>query len=135
MRLLLDTNVLVAALATRGVCAELFLHCVRRHALFTSPFIRKEFRRTGVSKLGYAAVEAEDLAEFLFQKMTMVSPSPLSRPVCRDRQDDAVLGAALAGTCKALITGDKDLLVLGNFQTVRILSPSGFWKYEAQLEE
>jgi predicted nucleic acid-binding protein len=34
--LLLDTNVIVAALIARGVCADLLEHCFREHVVVTS---------------------------------------------------------------------------------------------------
>ena len=49
MKVLLDTNVLIAAFIARGSCAELLEHCVRRHELFTSQWILEEFRRNLVS--------------------------------------------------------------------------------------
>jgi len=130
VRLLLDTNVLVAAFATRGVCAELLLHCARRHEIVTSAFILDEFRRVLISKLGVSAAEADAAQNLLRGKMKTVEPLNPRRRVCRDRQDDAVLGAALAGKCHALISGDKDLLVLEQFRGIRILSPAEFWKFE-----
>lgn len=33
MKIVLDTNVLIAALIARGVCHELLEHCVLRHTL------------------------------------------------------------------------------------------------------
>ena len=42
MKIVLDTNVLIAALIARGVCHELLEHCVLRHTLFTSDFILNE---------------------------------------------------------------------------------------------
>jgi uncharacterized protein len=51
---------------------------------------------------------------------------PLAKPVCRDPDDDWVLATALAGQAQAIVTGDADLLDLGAFQGVAILSPRQF---------
>jgi predicted nucleic acid-binding protein len=50
----------------------------------------------------------------------VLEPQPFAIPVCRDADDDWILATALAGKADALVTGDKDLLVLaltgtGNF--------------------
>jgi putative PIN family toxin of toxin-antitoxin system len=45
---------------------------------------------------------------------------------CRDPRDDQFLHVALNGEAEAIVTGDRDLLVLDPFHGVRILSPSGF---------
>ena len=57
----------------------------------------------------------------------------LAVSVCRDPDDDQVLGTAIAGDAACLITGDKDLLTLGTFETVDILLPKDFAAYEERL--
>lgn len=64
--------------------------------------------------------------------MQRVSPDPLSESVCHDSDDDWILATALAGACTCIVTGDKDLLTLEVFREIDIVSPSAFWKYEAQ---
>ena len=46
--------------------------------------------------------------------------------VCRDASDNAILECALAGRVDAIITGDKDLLVLDPFHGIPIVSPKAF---------
>ena len=53
MKILLDTNVLIAALISNGVCHELLEHCVLRHVLFTSEFILEETQQKLIEKFGY----------------------------------------------------------------------------------
>ncbi|MGH7230968.1 MAG: PIN domain-containing protein [Nitrospiraceae bacterium] len=62
--------------------------------------------------------------------MTVVSPTPLDVPACRDSDDDIILGTALAGVCRCIVTGDKDLLLLERYHGVDIISPNAFWQYE-----
>jgi putative PIN family toxin of toxin-antitoxin system len=57
---------------------------------------------------------------------TVVDVVPLAKPVCRDPDDDFVLATALAGNAEIILTGDKDLLVLREFQHIKILSPRQF---------
>jgi predicted nucleic acid-binding protein len=51
--------------------------------------------------------------------------------VCRDADDDVVLGTAIAGRCDAIVTGDKDLLDLGGYRDIPIVSPRAFWSFES----
>ena len=37
MRLVLDTNVLISAFISRGLCTQVFEHCAKHHELVTSP--------------------------------------------------------------------------------------------------
>ena len=55
MKIVLDTNVLIAALISRGVCHEVLEHCVMRHVLFTSEFILEETQEKLIEKFGYSA--------------------------------------------------------------------------------
>jgi len=53
-------------------------------------------------------------------------PLPDIGPACRDPDDDHVIATALAVTAEAIVTGDKDLLTLGRFQTVRMVTARAF---------
>lgn len=130
MKAVFDTNVLIAAFIARGVCSDLLEHCVRRHTLVTSDFILTEFRHTLTNKFKFTHEEADAAAALLLSRMDVVKPVELVAPVCRDRDDDTVLGTAIAGDCDCIVTGDKDLLVLKRFGDVDILKPTDFMKYE-----
>ena len=132
MKIVFDTNVLIAALITRGVSSSLFDHCVQQHQLITSNFILGELRRHLLGKFKYAPADVQATLDLLGIKMEVVIPSPLPEPVCRDPDDDAVLGTAIAGKADCIITGDKDLLVLQQYQTIDILAPAQFADYEGR---
>lgn len=126
MKILLDTNVLIAAFVARGYCHELFENCVRQHTLITSEFILDEFQEKLAQKFKYQAAEINLALDLLRGRMIVVIPAKLEQPICRDADDDNVLAAALAGNCDCIITGDKDLLILKQYQQVTILSPNDF---------
>jgi predicted nucleic acid-binding protein len=54
----------------------------------------------------------------------VIDPPPLARPVCRDPDDDAVLALGIAAQADMIVSGDDDLLSLGNFEGIPILSPA-----------
>lgn len=131
MRLVLDANVLIAAFVARGVCAELLEHCVREHEPVTSAAILEEVRRNLVAKIKVAASQADQAVSLLRTRLDVVEPLALGAQVCRDADDDVVLGTAIAGQCDAIVTGDRDLLDLGSYREIVIVSPRGFWSFES----
>jgi uncharacterized protein len=134
VRLVLDTNVLIAAFVSRGMCHELLEHCQREHELITSEVILGEFEGNLLSKFKVPPVAAREATALLASRMRSVTPKPLEVPVCRDADDDWVLATALEGACTCIITGDKDLLTLKRFRNIDILAPAEFWRHEASQE-
>jgi putative PIN family toxin of toxin-antitoxin system len=132
MRLVLDTNVLIAAFVARGLSAELLEYCVREHELVTSDAILEEVRRNLVAKIKVTVSQASQTVQLLRTRLEVVEPVALEAQVCRDADDDVVLGTAIAGPCDLIVTGDKDLLELKSFHNIPIVSPRGFWSFEGQ---
>ena len=54
----------------------------------------------------------------------VIDPPPLAKPVCRDKDDDAVLALAVAAKVNIVISGDDDLLCLASFEGIPILTPA-----------
>ena len=60
-----------------------------------------------------------------YQKLaTTVTARRLAQQVSRDADDDAVLACALAAQADLIVSGDDDLLVLKQFQEIRIVTPA-----------
>jgi uncharacterized protein len=134
VRIVLDTNVLIAAFIARGVCHQLLEYCISHHDLVTSEFILAEVHEKLIEKFKYTSDIAAEVVSLLQSRMDVVMPASLDNPVCRDADDDNILATAVAGDCKCIITGDKDLLVLKQFQGINILSPGDFQAYEKSSE-
>jgi putative PIN family toxin of toxin-antitoxin system len=132
MNLVLDSNVLIAALIARGRCAELLEYCVSSHTVIASDFILDEVQKHLVGKFKRSAADAEQAIGLLRSVMVVVDPSPLNQPVCRDPDDDLILATAVAGRANCIITGDNDLLILRQHAGIRILRPGDFPQWEAE---
>ena len=85
-----------------------------------------ELRRTLTTKMKVEPPLADEIIAELSAEFEMVEPKPLSKPVCRDADDDVVLATALAANAEVIVTGDADLLVLKEFQGIKIISPRQF---------
>jgi len=133
MKIVLDTNVLVAAFIAHGACHDLLEYCAVRHVLVLSKAILNEFSDVLTKKFSFTVAETRHAVRLLKSRATLVQPAQLPLSVCRDPDDDAVLATALAGDCQCLVTGDNDLLELGEYQGVRVVSPRAFWEFESKM--
>ena len=131
MRIVIDTNFLISAFIRNGVCRRLLEHFAQsNHTIVVSDFILEEFTRTLQRKFGYEPGEIETATDTLMPELEIVEPVIFETQICRDADDDAILGTAVAGNADCIVTGDSDLLVLERFQGVDIISPSEFAEYE-----
>ena len=126
MKVVLDTNVLVAAFATRGLCEAVLEVCLAGHDIVLSEPILRELGRHLRGKLKVPRAQAQAIVAFLREHAAVVVPAKVPADACRDRTDLAVLGTALAAEADCLITGDRDLLDLREFRGTAILSPRAF---------
>ena len=126
MRIYLDTNVIVSALATRGLCADLFQIVLAEHDLVVGETVLAELRSVLTRKLPLPEATIDALDAFLRRQATMV-PTGGELPTERlDAADAAVVAEAAAGAAKVLVTGDQDLLKPPNLP-VRTISPRQLW--------
>jgi len=127
MKVFLDTNVLVSAMATRGLCADVLREILTSHQLVVSAALFNELRRVLRKKLQIPDELIDDAIEMLQQDAHFATPSTLSDAKIRDKDDLMILSSALDGSADLLVTGDKELLNLGKIQDMEIVSPRGFW--------
>ena len=128
MKAVFDTNVLLAAYLTEGLCARLLLRARRRQfELITCPQILTECR-DNLQKLTSPSADALDATiHHLLAITTVIAPSRALIPrVCRDRDDNGILGCAITAHVDYLVTGDKDLLALHAFEGIPIITPRDF---------
>ncbi len=130
MRVVFDTNVLVAAFAADGLCAKLLRRANRREfALVLCPIILEELERVLKKKIGASAGEIRNAIDLLTEISTVAgkdpSPSPPARLV-RDPDDDLILACTAAARAEILVTGDKDLLAIGRYGRAKIIDPRAF---------
>ncbi len=127
MKVVLDSNVLLAALGTHGLCEALLASCLKSHEILVCEQILAEVQRHLTGKFRFPISEAAEVIESFRQVCTIVVPRSLGPDACRDPEDLAILGTALAGQADCLVTGDADLLVLEKCGNIPILSPRGFY--------
>ena len=128
MRVLLDTNVLVAAFATRGICQDVFRTVLAEHRLLVGESVLAELERVLTDKLRAPAGRAREIVAFIREHGEAVAPdTPASWPE-NDPDARRIVAAALEGEADVLVTGDSDILLAGDTEGFPVLTPRGFWE-------
>ena len=128
MKVFLDTNVLVSAVATRGLCADVLREVLVSHDLVLSQQVLDEVGQVLRTKMGASPDLAAEFVRLLEQDAVIARPARLPRVKLHDKDDLPILGAAIAARAQVLVTGDRELLELGIVEDVEVVSPRQFWE-------
>jgi uncharacterized protein len=130
MKAVFDTNVLIAAFLTEGICAKLLTRARRRDFdLILCDGILQEFKRVLKKKLTVSPHEtSEALIILSAAAQDILGETDSIAPTCRDSDDDLILACAKDAVADYVVTGDEDLLVLKNYEGIGILNPREFEK-------
>jgi len=126
VRVVFDTNVLVSAFTSLGLCHQAYERALARTDIVIAHRLLDELHRTLVVKMKIENSLADEIRDELARELEVVEPRPLPKSICRDLEDDWVLATALTGHGEIIVSGDKDLLVLKQFQGIKIISPRQF---------
>ncbi|MBI3246295.1 MAG: putative toxin-antitoxin system toxin component, PIN family [Deltaproteobacteria bacterium] len=129
MRIVLDTNVLISALAFPNSKPDRILSCVRRGEieLCTSTFILAELERILREKFGFSARETTVRVRLIRALARLVEPTERVSVVTAKDDDNRIVECALAAQADYLVTGDKKhLLPLKTYLSIEIVSPAQF---------
>lgn len=136
MRAILDANVLVSAvIKTKGKPAQILRRATVEFDWLTSEYLIAEVARVlirpRIQKLYAEFVTAERRMGFLARMREEAVMVPGGRTVdytSRDEKDDPILASAADGHADYIVTGDLDLLTLGAFEGIPIVTPEQFLK-------
>lgn len=128
MRVFLDTNVLVSAFTTRGLCHDLFRLVLAKHAFLCGEVVLSELREVLLERFKLPANTVYKIIGLLSSYPTTQRPATTMPNVkVRDSDDAWVLASAFASKAEVLITGHQDLLALGKLPGLLVTDPRGFW--------
>ena len=133
MRVVLDVNVWVSALISRlGAPARIVAHWqAEEFEVAISPAILRELDRV----LNYPRLQehyhlpekqVQGFLRLVTRQATEVAPSQPIHAIERDSTDNRHLECALAAGAEVIVSGDRHLLELGQYEGVQILTPAGF---------
>ena len=123
MKVVFDTNVYVSALTLpKGAAAQAFNRIVNgEFELFLSKPILNELLGVLARKFARDREELARVALFLSELATIVRPKR-RLSVLDDQADNRVLECGLAGRVDTIVTGDKQMLKLGSYGDLRIIT-------------
>jgi putative PIN family toxin of toxin-antitoxin system len=128
----LDTNVLISALLFPiSTPATVVQYCIDGQVdwITTQPLLNEMNAVLGreriLKRIDRAVVDADAFRRDISINAHLVDPRRRIHAT-RDPADDALLEAAVAGDAQYIVTGDRDLLVLGSFEGVQIVTPAQF---------
>jgi len=141
VRAVLDTNVLVSGLvAEQGPPRQILdAWLAGRYTLITSLYLVEELTHV----LSYPRIaerlrlDEEEVKAILVALLSQaeVSPGQLRLPgATRDPKDDAVVACAKEGQADYIVSGDQDLLILGGYEGVQVITPRQFVEILGPLE-
>ena len=128
MRVFLDTNVLASAAATRGLCADVLREVLTSHELLTSEQVLSELERVLRTKFDVPRDLIDDFMGLMREDTVLAKPGPLLDIEIDDKDDVPILSAAISAAADVFVTGDKEILDLGQIGRLTILSPRQFWE-------
>jgi putative PIN family toxin of toxin-antitoxin system len=128
VKVFLDTNVLVSAFTTRGLCADLFQALLADHTPCVGETVLSEFEKVLRGKFRHSAAAARERKEFLRRYCELSPAANAARIPGIDAQDRKVIGEAAAASVDALVTGDQAMLALGTVKGMAMVSPRQLWE-------
>ena len=126
MRIVIDTNVLISGIIFGGKPSKIIeLLFGKKISVFASPEMVDEYKRI-YGELGerYAKRTHNELNEIINSMNILPSHSHIE--ACRDPDDNKFIECAIDNRCIYIVSGDKDLLVLEQYEDIGILTVSEF---------
>jgi uncharacterized protein len=127
VKVFLDTNVLISALTTRGLCAELFEGVIGEHELLICEQVLQELQRVLREKFRLPEPVIGRYLGLLRAEGRITETADIPTIKIKDPDDIPILACAIAANADAFVTGDKAILALGKVGNMPVIDPRGFW--------
>ena len=128
MKTVFDTNVLIAAFLTEGLCSGLLIRA-RKQAfnLVLCDDIIREFEGILIKKFKLTSTDISEISDIVSEAASEIlhelGPIP---NICRDPNDDMIIACTIDAAADYIVTGDEDLLILKRYKDIVILNPRNF---------
>ncbi len=133
MKVILDSNIIIAAFSSRGLCHSVFELCLDRFTIILSEHILSEVFRNFTKKLKMPEKKVNLIIKYLREYCLVKDFEKLDESICRDTSDNNILALAKSSQPKYIITGDSDFLVLRKYNSIPIINPRKFWNISKKI--
>jgi len=130
MKVVLDTNILISAIAFGGM-PRIILEKVTKgdiQLVLSDPILEEVQGVLLGKKFRYPAHIVVEIAQQLISLAEIVYPKEAISVIKNDPPDNRILECASTGKVKFIVSGDADLLSVKSFRKIEILTPDEFLK-------
>lgn len=128
MKILVDTNVIVSGLIAKGACFEILDDLVYSHTPLVTSYILTECQEVLLYKFYLSKLTVKSLLYVIERYFKKGANSTKLLNICRDPDDNQIFADALINKVDIILSGDKDLLSIEEYQGIRTISPKDYWK-------
>jgi putative PIN family toxin of toxin-antitoxin system len=128
VRIFFDTNVLVSAFATRGLCADLFSHVLLEQELLVGEVVLVELQRALRDRIKLPRGLIDEIDDLLRDGVLVPRPKAHLNLGISDPDDEWIVASAVAGKADVLVTGDSSLLEAISRLPLPVVNPRGLWE-------
>jgi uncharacterized protein len=127
LRIVLDTNVYISAAILGRVCEEIIQTCrFSNLEVFITKDIIEELKDKLSKKFLWGKDQVKLFLESVLEFCNIIEIKEKIRFIKDDPDDDKILECAVSANCDFIISGDRHLLMLKSYKTIRVLSPADF---------
>lgn len=125
-KVVLDTNIVVSALVYGGKPEQIYNLVINKQIFaVTSSILLAELTETLIKKFNFDLDRIKQLEKITKRNFQTIHPKQTIK-LLLDQDDNCVLEAAIEGNCDYIVTGDKELLKLGLYKNIKIVTADRF---------
>jgi putative PIN family toxin of toxin-antitoxin system len=121
-----DSGVLISALNFGGTPLAALRAAYVNASIAYCAEIENEVRKGLAGKFNWPQANIDEALSGFADKATLIEIARDLKGICRDPKDDMIVECALLANAEFLVSGDRDLLILGDCAGIAIVTPRAF---------
>ena len=128
MKIVIDSNIFISSFFWGGNPRDIFERVINGlDELFITEEILKEIKSVmNNSKFNVNTDEIEDYVKIIERYSKKIESKNVPKDISRDKDDDKILQCGVDGDVDFIITGDNDLLILKEYEKIKIMKPKKY---------